>query len=223
MPDVPEVVALGVCSHDVVRVVGRSGLARFVDAHDVDRDLPSGNAFAWMVRNGLHETEGSHNNLDGLGAAAVLLEPVGELRYLLVTHASKATSSLPLCGKSGLADALGTYGKLGPMSPEKKPQQYQLTMEEAELEERDILDRAREVVKHQQRRSWTLDDVELVGQYPDTDIRVTATREGKTRSHDWPIWDGSMIGGPPGVVGSAEYIQMLFTEVDYWLRKPRWE
>jgi len=63
----------------------------------------------------------------------------------------------------------------------------------------------------------------IVGAYPDTVIRVVATAHKESRSHDWPIWDGSMTGAPPRPGdGVAEFLQVLELRIIEWLAAAYW-
>ena len=69
----------------------------------------------------------------------------------------------------------------------------------------------------------SLEAAALVGRYPDTVIRVTASKGDQTRVEDWPIWDGNMTGAPTGVPpGTEEYLQLLTARVVEWLTAPYW-
>ena len=70
--------------------------------------------------------------------------------------------------------------------------------------------------------SATLSGV-LIGAYPDTVLRVSASKHGQTRVREWSIWDGTMTAAAPGVPpGTEEYLQLLFSQVSYWMTAPYW-
>jgi hypothetical protein len=92
-------------------------------------------------------------------------------------------------------------------------------IENIHAEEREILERFEPV----RQALGVISPVELVGSYPDTVIRMTATKNGQTDTREWSIWDGQMTGAPRGVgSGPDEYLQMLEVQVIYWLGAPRW-
>ena len=68
-----------------------------------------------------------------------------------------------------------------------------------------------------------IESAELVGSYPETVIRVTATRGDQTHTAEWSIWDGNMTGSPPGSTGgTGEYLTLLVAETAEWLSAPFW-
>jgi hypothetical protein len=63
----------------------------------------------------------------------------------------------------------------------------------------------------------------IVGVHPDTVIRVVATAQGEERSHDWSIWDGTVLDGPlvPGD-SVAQFLQALEPRIIEWLAAAYW-
>lgn len=87
-------------------------------------------------------------------------------------------------------------------------------------EEREIVDR----VSGNGGPLRAVESAELLGSYPDTVIRITATRDRQTEVHDWFVWNGQVTGAPPGVgSGPVEYAQLLDAQILYWLSSPTWK
>jgi hypothetical protein len=62
-----------------------------------------------------------------------------------------------------------------------------------------------------------IESVELFGEYPETILRIVASKRGYTRALEWPVWDGQMTGSPAGVgSGPEEFLQMLGVDLIYW-------
>lgn len=114
---------------------------------------------------------------------------------------------------------------------------YRPGPEEVAAEEREVLERvrrewlspprlsarARQILAASAHQPATVDAVDLVGRYPQTMIRVTARRGGVTHTGEWPIWDGTLIGGPPGVASPQGFAQMLGVQILYWQTAPTWK
>jgi len=95
-----------------------------------------------------------------------------------------------------------------------------LTLQEIEQVERQLLeDFHRQVAPAAEGDAAAM----VIGVYPDTVIRVVATAQGESRSHDWPIWDGAMTGEPlrPGP-GVAAFLQVLELRIIEWLGAEYW-
>jgi hypothetical protein len=72
---------------------------------------------------------------------------------------------------------------------------------EIRAEEQEILEGAERRVRAGALSAF-LNSVELVGSYPDTVLRLTASKEGRTQVEEFSIWDGQMTGSPPGVAAT---------------------
>lgn len=93
------------------------------------------------------------------------------------------------------------------------------TPEEIEQVERELLDGFhREVSAAAEGMAAAM----IVGAYPDTTIRVVATAQGESRSHDWAIWDGEMTGEPPRPGDVEEFLQVLELRIIEWLAAAYW-
>jgi hypothetical protein len=91
---------------------------------------------------------------------------------------------------------------------------------DVELQEREILEGVHAEIRPTFK---SIESAELDGHFPDTMIRLTAHRHGQTRTEEWPVWDGTMTGCPPGVPpGTEEYLTLLFASVAEWLSAPFW-
>ncbi len=63
----------------------------------------------------------------------------------------------------------------------------------------------------------------IVGAYPDTVIRVVASAQGESRTHDWSIWDGEMTGDPPRPGDDVgQFLQVLELRIIEWLAAAYW-
>jgi hypothetical protein len=68
-----------------------------------------------------------------------------------------------------------------------------------------------------------IQSVELFGEYPETILRIVASRHGYTREREWSVWDGQMTGSPAGVgAGPDEFLLMLSMDLLYWRTAPKW-
>ncbi len=95
-----------------------------------------------------------------------------------------------------------------------------LTPQEIEQVERELLERFNQEVAP---AADGLAMAMIVGGYPDTVIRVVATAQGESRSHEWSIWDGEMIGAPPRPgAGVDEFLQVLEVRIIEWLAAAYW-
>ena len=63
----------------------------------------------------------------------------------------------------------------------------------------------------------------VLGSYPDTVIRVVATRGRQTRTCEWPLWDGSVTDIDTAAdLGADEFLQALDVRIIEWLASPGW-
>jgi hypothetical protein len=98
-------------------------------------------------------------------------------------------------------------------------QHTELTLEEIEQVERELLDDFhRQVAPAAEGDAAAM----IIGVYPETVIRVVATAQGESRSHDWSIWDGSVTGSPLRPSGVAEFLQTLELRIIEWLGAEYW-
>ena len=99
-------------------------------------------------------------------------------------------------------------------------EQIGLTLEQIEQVERELLDDFhRQVAPAAEGDAAAM----IIGVYPETVIRVVATAQGESRSHDWLIWDGAMTGSPPSPgAGVAAFLQVLELRIIEWLGAEYW-
>ncbi len=95
-------------------------------------------------------------------------------------------------------------------------------VENIQAEEQEILERFRAEMQADPFLR-PVESAELVGSYPGTVIRITATQHGQTRTLEKSLWDGKMTGAPAGIgSGPQEYNQLYGVQVMYWLMAPFW-
>lgn len=95
-----------------------------------------------------------------------------------------------------------------------------LTPHEIEQVERELLERFNHEVAP---AADGLAMAMVVGVHPDTVIRVVATAQGESRTHEWSIWDGEMTGAPPRPGdGVGQFLQVLELRIIEWLAAAYW-
>ena len=63
----------------------------------------------------------------------------------------------------------------------------------------------------------------LEGRDPETELVLVVTRNDKTKTLRYSVWDGTMTGSPAGIgSGAGEYLQLLDADLVEWSTAPYW-